>query len=175
MSRAKKSWGFPRWGDYGVESDPVGVRICDFEGCAEKADHPAPKSPSTDDRWWFCINHAAEYNRNWNFFEGLSGEQARVYAEREARTNAGYSEAGTYSWGGSTDKDGVSRVEREALDVLELEASATPAQIKARFRTLAKALHPDRNPGDVEAQEAFHKVRAAYDLLSGRNKSYKGQ
>lgn len=174
MSRAKKSWGFPRWGDYGVDTDPVGVRICDFEGCAEKADHPAPKSPSSDERWWFCIGHAAEYNKNWNFFEGLSGDQAREYAAREARTNAGYSEAGTYSWGGGTDKDGVSRVEREALEALELDSPASPAEIKARFRKLAKELHPDRNPGDAKAEKAFHRVRAAYDLLSGRSKSYRG-
>lgn len=174
MSRAKKSWGFPRWGEYGVNSDPVGVRNCDFEGCPEKADHPAPKSTLSDERWWFCVNHAAEYNRNWNFFEGLSKDQAREYAEREASTNAGFSSADPYSWGGGTDKDGVSRVEREALGVLELDASPSPAEVKARFRQMAKALHPDRNPGDKEAEKAFHRVRAAYDLLSGRSKIYKG-
>lgn len=174
MSRAKKSWGFPRWGDYGVDSDPVGVRICDFEGCPQKADHPAPKSPLSEERWWFCVDHAAEYNRNWNFFEGLNDDQAREYAEGEARTNAGFNSTGTYSWGGGTDKDGVSRVEREAFEVLELESSASPTEVKSRFRKMAKALHPDQNPGDAEAEKAFHRVRAAYDLLNGRSKSYKG-
>ena len=50
------------------------MRLCDREGCEEPGDRPAPKSPNSPERWMFCERHAAEYNRGWNYFEGLSAE-----------------------------------------------------------------------------------------------------
>ena len=49
---------------------PNPVRLCDRHGCTEPGDRPAPKSPNSPERWYFCEAHAAEYNRNWNYFEG---------------------------------------------------------------------------------------------------------
>ena len=46
------------------------------DGCDQPGDRPAPKSPNSPERWYFCEAHAAEYNRNWNYFEGLSAEEA---------------------------------------------------------------------------------------------------
>jgi len=66
-------------------------------------DRPAPKSPNRPDRWGFCETHAAEYNRGWNYFEGLSAEEAlRVEAEESGRPR--HSPAlPHYSWGGPGD------------------------------------------------------------------------
>ena len=71
---------------------PLGgaVRLCDREGCSEIGDRPAPKAPHSDERWYFCEAHAAEYNRNWNYFAGLSPEEAARRAAEEERGNAGY-------------------------------------------------------------------------------------
>ena len=70
MSTPKKDFGFPRWGPYGSDREAKAVRLCDFHGCGEKGECPAPKSPYTEEKWMFCADHAAEYNKNWNFFEG---------------------------------------------------------------------------------------------------------
>lgn len=164
----KGNWGFPRWGGYGKDTDATAVRMCDYHGCSQRGEHPAPKSPNSPERWWFCEQHAAQYNKNWNYFQGLSAEEARASAEAEARVNAGYAEAGTYAWGGAPDAGGRTPVEREALEVLELEGEPSEHQIKARFRELAKRYHPDQNPGDAEAEARFQRIRAAYDLLSMR-------
>ena len=64
-----------------VSREAEAVRLCDRHGCDEPGDRPAPKSPNSPERWYFCVAHAAEYNRNWNYFEGLSAEDA---AAREA-------------------------------------------------------------------------------------------
>src|SRR5215470_17752490 len=76
MAKAKRSndWGFPRWREYGASREAEAVRKCDRHGCDEPGDRPAPKSPNSPDRWYFCQAHAAEYNRNWNYFEGLTAE-----------------------------------------------------------------------------------------------------
>jgi len=176
MARSPKSWGFPRWGEYGQDRDTVSVRMCDYHGCQEKADYPAPKAPLTDDKWWFCQNHAAEYNKNWDFFAGMSAEEAKRYAHADKRTGAGYSQTGTYSWGGAEDSDGLTAIEREALDVLGLEVDASAGEIKARFRALAKKYHPDRTGDDSDAAEMFQKVGAAYEVLKMKleARSFKG-
>ena len=52
--------------------------------------------------------------------------------------------------------------------VLGVGPSASSAQIDARYRELAKALHPDRN-ADLIDQERFKQISAAYSALKDRN------
>lgn len=165
MSRAK-SWGFPRWGGYGSETKPEAVRTCDMEHCSEPGEHPAPKSRYSKEKWWFCQRHAGDYNRAWNYFDGMSYEEMKRAAEEETRTNAGYAKASSWTW---MDDDGTATPEeRRAFAVLGLETNAEEAEIKARFRELAKKHHPDANPDDPEATIRFQQVSQAYKILASR-------
>lgn len=166
MARATRSndWGFPRWRSYGSERQATRVRLCDREGCNEPGDRPAPKSPNSPERWYFCEGHAAEYNRNWNYFEGLSAEEAAAREADERRTAAGYADSRYYGWGGAGDGS-RSRDELRALEVLDLEADATFEMIKTTWRRLAKANHPDVKPGDEEAAKRFFAIQTAYEVL----------
>ena len=138
--------------------------MCDREGCDQPGDRPAPKSPNNPDRWYFCETHAGEYNRNWNYFEGLSAEEAAAREANEQRDASGFRQSQHYSWGGPGDGT-RSRDEMKALDVLELESDASFEEVKTAWRRLAKANHPDVKPGDEAAAERFRKVQAAYDVL----------
>lgn len=166
MTRSTRSndWGFPRWRGYGSSRDAQQVRICDREGCSEPGDRPAPKAPNKPDRWYFCEAHAAEYNRNWNYFEGLSEEDAKEREAAERRTANGYADAAHYSWAGPGDGS-RSRDEMRALDVLELEPDADFDAVRIAWRRLAKANHPDVKPGDAEAAKRFQAIQAAYEVL----------
>ena len=97
--------------------------MCDRHGCDEPGDRPAPKSPNSPERWYFCERHAAEYNRNWNYFEGLTAEDAAAREAEEQQGANGFRQAGHYGWGGPGDGS-RSRDEMRALDMLELEADA---------------------------------------------------
>jgi len=166
MARTSRSndWGFPRWRGYGSERGATRVRLCDRDGCTEPGDRPAPKSPNSPERWYFCETHAAEYNRSWDYFAGLSAEEAAKREADERRTSAGYSDAKHYTWGGPGDGT-RSRDEMRALDVLELETDASFDEIKAAWRRLAKASHPDVKPGDAEAAKRFQSIQTAYEVL----------
>lgn len=157
-------WGFPRWRGYGSERGAARVRLCDREGCERPGDCPAPKSPNSPDRWYFCPDHAAEYNRGWNYFEGLSAEEAAAREAGERRTASGYEQAGHYRWSGPGDGS-RSRDEMRALSALGLESDADFDAVKAAWRRLAKANHPDTHPGDAEAAERFRTVQTAYEVL----------
>jgi DnaJ-domain-containing protein 1 len=166
MAKAKRSndWGFPRWREYGSSREAEAVRLCDRHGCDEPGDRPAPKSPNSPDRWYFCQAHAAEYNRNWNYFEGLTAEDAAARESDEQRDANAFRQANHYGWGGPGDGS-RSRDEMRALDVLELEADADFDAIKAAYRRLAKANHPDLKPGDRDAASRFQAVQASYEVL----------
>ena len=158
-------WGFPRWRPYGAKGrDAVRIRLCDREGCNQPGDRPAPKAPNKPDRWMFCEAHAAEYNKGWNYFAGLTPEEAaRRTAEEEAGASA-FRKSAHYQWAGPGDGS-RSRDEMRALDALEVETDADFTAIKAAYRRLAKEHHPDLKPGDEAAAKRFQQVQAAYDVL----------
>ena len=162
-SRRNLDWGFPRWRDYGAGSAAVTVRGCDRDGCTAAGDRPAPKAPNRPERWYFCEAHAAEYNRNWNYFDGLTAEEARS-REAEADGETAYTQARHWHWGGAGDGS-RSRAERDALTALDLDDSADPAAVKAAYRRLAKANHPDSAPNDPAAAARFQVIQAAYEVL----------
>ncbi len=157
-------WGFPRWRGYGSSRDAVEVRICDRHGCDEAGKCPAPKSPNSKERWYFCQAHAAEYNKGWDYFEGLSKEETARRTKAEQTETSGYTEAQHYGWAASGDGSRSSD-EMRALEVLELEADADFEAIKREWRARAKKVHPDVKPGDAAAAAEFHKLQLAYEVL----------
>ena len=157
-------WGFPRWRSYGASREATTVRLCDRHGCEERGDCPAPKSPNSPDRWYFCQTHAAEYNRGWNYFEGLDAEEAAKREADERRDASGFTQSRHNEWAGPGDGT-RSRDEMRALEVLELEADATFEEAKVAWRRLAKSNHPDIRPNDPEAAKRFQAIQAAWDVL----------
>jgi molecular chaperone DnaJ len=59
---------------------------------------------------------------------------------------------------------------RDYYEILGLDKSADAEEIKRAYRRLAMKHHPDRNPGDAEAEKAFKEAAAAYEVLSDDQK-----
>ena len=59
---------------------------------------------------------------------------------------------------------------RDYYQVLDLTRTATEADVKKAYRRLAMKYHPDRNPGDKEAEENFKEAKEAYEVLSEADK-----
>ena len=59
---------------------------------------------------------------------------------------------------------------RDYYEVLEVSKSATAEEIKKAYRKKAIQYHPDKNPGDKEAEEKFKEAAEAYEVLSDTEK-----
>jgi DnaJ-domain-containing protein 1 len=173
-----------------------GERRCDHPGCLSAATARAPKSRDMlDEHYWFCQPHAAEYNRTWNFFAGMSEGEIRARLVEEASTGGrptwqfkaskfsreaaafaagagrGFSDPfGMFKGGGrraepETPSRRIGKIERSALADLDLEESAEQTVIRARYKELVKRCHPDANGGDRSAEHKLQRVIKAYKTL----------
>ncbi len=176
-----------------VNALKAGERACDRQGCRAPAAIRAPKSRDLlGDYYWFCQPHAAEYNRGWNFFAGMSEGEIRARMaddlvtggrptwsfkggarNREAAGNRGFfrDPFGIFGAGKPRDDDRAARdrrlgrLERGALADLDLDAAALGPAIRLRYLELVKRCHPDANGGDRSAEHKLQRVIRAYKTL----------
>src|SRR5579883_1777486 len=61
-------------------------------------------------------------------------------------------------------------MKRDYYEILGVEKNASEDDVKRSYRKLAIQYHPDRNPGNAEAEEKFKEATEAYEVLSDTDK-----
>src|SRR5665213_511881 len=69
-----------------------------------------------------------------------------------------------------TNRTAADVAKRDFYETLGVAKTATEAELKAAFRKAAMLCHPDRHPGDHQAETRFKELNEAYQALSDANK-----
>jgi hypothetical protein len=171
------------------------AQSCDHIGCPRAGSHRAPKGREHANQYWhFCTDHAADYNKRWNYFSGMSEAELADYRAREevghrptwtlrgGRGDRLAASARAFKAGKGGDPFGmftagdpggpavkqrrrVSRLQTMALEVMSLDENACAGDIRTRYAELVKRWHPDSNGGDRGAETNLQRVLAAYQTL----------
>ncbi len=174
--------------------DPASAgRRCDFPGCGREGSFRAPKSRKRlRDYYWFCLEHIEDYNKSWNFHEGMSEAeleahlQAAIVGERPLwplgtrgqnsrrfdRFYAGARDPFRLFEGGKSGRsNGARRPGNPATEAdraraaLGLTEPCDLATLKQQYKRLVKRYHPDANGGDTAAEEKLKRINEAYSIL----------
>ena len=169
-------------------------RACDQTGCDRVGAHRAPKGREHEGQFWhFCAEHAADYNRRWDFFRDMSDDEYQSFKSAEEighrptwsfRPGRGDRVSATRFWQSAKRGDGfamfgggaaktraeprkprLGRLQILALNVLALEEGAEPGTIRRRYAEMVKRYHPDSNHGDRTAEAQLNRVVKAYQTL----------
>ena len=165
------------------DDESAHTRRCAADGCMQEGIHRAPKSRNAlRDYIWFCLDHVRAYNRAWNYYEGLQG--AALEAEIR-RATTWERPSWKFATGQPSDqvfndvmglfdfenRDGtkstrqLSKEERQAWRVIQLEPVDDIEIVKRQYKQLAKKNHPDKNRGDAGAEERLKDINLAYALI----------
>jgi len=171
-------------------SESAQERVCDAPGCREPGSYLAPMSRERLRSYYrFCLEHVRAYNLAWNYYEDMSDTEVEAERRRDtvwrrpswrmggasgprtrgARANFhdhfgifGEAEDGTEKTAARPRPNGP---QAEAWAVLGMEPGADPRDVKTRYKTLVKELHPDRAGGDQATLERMKQVNQAYQTL----------
>ncbi len=92
-----------------------------------------------------------------------------VYKKRYNPSKEGYGNAaewvGAFNSRMGFDEAKKTLGDKDPLTILGLSGIVHWDEIKSAYRKLAMKYHPDRNPGDKEAEVKFKEVQAAYEVL----------
>lgn len=118
LKRVKLKPNSPEFADDEDDRNEFGdAPVCDMPGCSAPAPHRAPKSRAAGDYYNFCLEHVQDYNRAWNFFEGMAPQDV----EDHMKANF-YGHRPTWNFTGSPDME--DHLRQRAQDFRDFGASS---------------------------------------------------
>ena len=165
------------------EDETHSHRHCAADGCLREGNYPAPKSRSAlRDYLWFCLEHVREYNKSWNYYEGLQGAalEAEIrrattwerpswkFATGKPSENSFEDPLGLFDFENRDAGPAARQVppeERRAWKILQLSPVTDIDIVKKQYKRLVKQNHPDKNGGDAAGEERLKDINLAYSLI----------
>lgn len=162
----------------------VPPRCCAWPGCDAAGQYRAPRDRERlRDYQWLCLEHVREFNKSWDYFKGMSASE--IDAHRRADTtwhrpswHFGVGQQQPEFWHDIFELFGHKPGDRngrppppprtkgeEMMARLGLEEGFTLAELKKRYKGLAKRHHPDLHGGDKAAEERLKLINEAYTYL----------
>ena len=162
--------------------------ICEWDNCTESGKFKAPIEKDNSKNYkWLCEEHIKLFNKNWNYFEGMSQDEFEVFLKSDLTWHRPTQKFGSSDnffsilWNNAlSDEFNIFKEEKlinslngrkltekdkDAFRIIGLDFSADWASIQKEFKTLVKKFHPDKNSGSKKFEDKLKKITLAYSHL----------
>ena len=162
--------------------------ICEWENCRESGKFKAPlERDNSKNHKWLCEKHIKLFNKNWNYFEGMSQQEIENFLKSELTWHRPTQKFGSSDnffnilWNNalgdkfnlfkgekifnSLNDKKLSEKDKDAFRIMGLEFDTDWPIIQKKFKTLVKKFHPDRNSGNKQFEDKLKKITLAYSHL----------
>ena len=169
--------------------------ICDWNNCFEEASYKAPVEKDNSKKYrMLCLNHIKEFNKNWNYFEGMDDDQIMSFLKSDMiwhKPTQSFSSSDNFFkilWNNALKDDAQKLKNFEDLDhmkkfrfssqdfqtftILNIPAGLEWKKIQEKFKKLVKKFHPDMNSGNKKFEEKLKIITLAYTQLKN---TYRGK
>jgi len=162
--------------------------ICDWNNCLEEGCYKAPVEKDNSKKYrMLCLNHVKEFNKNWNYFEGMNDEQVYEFIKSDMTwhkstqsfassdnffkilwNNALKDDLYKYRINGQLDNRNVFNFDHndvKAFSILGLSIGIHWKKVQEKFKKLVKKYHPDMNAGNKKYEDKLKVITLAYTQL----------
>ena len=162
--------------------------ICEWEKCNESGKFKAPlERDNSKDYRWLCEEHIKSFNKNWNYFDGMSQKEIESFLKSDLTWHRPTQQFGSSDnffsilWNNAlSDEFNIFKEEKlinslngrkltekdkDAFRIIGLDFNANWASIQKEFKTLVKKFHPDKNSGSKKFEDKLKKITLAYSHL----------
>ena len=161
--------------------------ICDWNNCFEIGEYKAPieKDNSKNFRL-LCLKHVKEFNKNWNYFSGMSDREVIQFLKSDAtwhKPTQGFSSSDNFFkvlWNNAlNDSIFINKIGKDqgsnrlnfdqndikAFNILGLSVGLKWEKVQEKFKKLVKKFHPDMNAGNKKFEDKLKVITLAYTQL----------
>ena len=157
--------------------------ICEWSNCKETGKFKAPAERDNIKNFkWLCELHIKEFNKNWNYFDGMSQNEIENFLKSDLtwhRPTQKFGSADNFFnilWNNALDdkfkifKDEkpfsisskkLGEKDKDAFRIMGLEFNDDWTTIQTKFKTLVKKFHPDKNSGNKKYEDKLKKITLA--------------
>ena len=162
--------------------------ICEWDNCNVVGEFRAPSERDNSKNFkWLCEEHIKLFNKNWNYFEGMSENEITKFLKADVTWHRPTQEFGSSDnffnilWNNALDdkfkiyqeaksaylknQKKWNEKDRDAFRIMELDLSSDWMTIQKKFKTLVKKFHPDKNSGSKKYEDKLKKITLAYSHL----------
>ena len=162
--------------------------ICDWNNCNEIGEYKAPVEKDNSKKYRIlCLNHVKEFNKNWNYFEGMDDNQINEFIKSDMtwhKPTQSFSSSDNFFkvlWNNALkDEMDKSQLNNEfnhmnqfkfnhndikAFEILGIAVGLKWEKIQQKFKKLVKKFHPDMNAGNKKFEDKLKIITLAYTQL----------
>ena len=162
--------------------------ICEWNNCLEEGSYKAPIEKDNSRKYrMLCLNHVKEFNKNWNYFEGMNDNQIYDFIKSDMTwhkstqsfsssdnffkilwNNALKDDLKKYRINGELDHMNQFKFDHndvKAFSILGISIGIQWKKVQEKFKKLVKKYHPDMNAGNKKYEDKLKIITLAYTQL----------